>query len=556
MCPFPLSLVFIGALDGTPHAGRWINGSATPMRLFFRNFLLAMVLVHADIAAFAVEAPRPIDLGSRRELFVDDFLIEQLEGVQLRLREPRSGGVAIRYDDGNADYRFSFYTTVFKDGPLYRMYYRGHDPSMPGEAATRAAGRTCYAESADGTHWIKRDLGRLPIFNGSRDHNIVMPFGEAFTPFIDTRPGVPPTERYKAVMEVPSERFKPYMKRLGADAIGFESDTILSAHGLLGYVSANAIEWRLIREEPIAARDPDLFNQYDGSNAVFWSEAERKYVMYQRHAVGGELGDGGIRATARSTSTDFVHWSKPIPMTYSDTGTHRPEHHLYVNNTQPYFRAPHIYIALQARIMMDRQALTDAQARTVFPDPAGGGVEHVSDTVLLTTRPGSTQYDFRFKESFVRPGIGFSHWTSRTNYAALGIVPTSEKEMSFYVQRNYAQKHAFLERMVLRLDGFASASAPYEGGALLTKTFTFAGKALEINYATSAAGGIRVAIVHADGQPIEGFSLNQCPEIIGDEIARTVAWDQGTDVSSLSGKPVRLQFWMHDADLFSFRFAP
>jgi hypothetical protein len=436
------------------------------------------------------------------------------------------------------------------------MFYRGYDPSVSQEAETRATSRTCYAESVDGIQWTKPTLGVLPIVNGSRANNIVMPFGEAFTPFIDTRPGIPPAERYKAIMEVPSEDYIPLTKAIGADAIGFASDEIYLAHGLLGYASGDAIRWRLVSGEPVTPRDPDLFNHYDGSNAVFWSEAEQQYVLYQRHAVGGELRDGGIRATARSTSRDFLHWTKPVPMTYSDTGTTRPEHHLYVNNTQPYFRAPHIYIALQARIMINHQGLTGEQARTVFPDQRGGGVDSISDTVLLTTRPGSTRYDFNFKESFLRPGIGYSNWTARTNYAGIGIVPTGENEMSFYVQRNYAQTNAHLERMVLRLDGFVAANAPYEGGELVTKPFTFEGAALEINYATSAAGGIKVELQDANGQPIEDYTLADCSEIIGDEIKRVVTWNNGADVSALAGKPVRLRFRMHDADLFSFRFAP
>lgn len=497
----------------------------------------------------------PVDIGSRRELFVDHHLIADLKGVELRLQEPRSGGVAIRYD-GATDGRFSFYTTVFKDGPVYRMYYRAYDPTMPQETGTRAQGRTGYAESADGIHWTKPDLGILPFFDGSKANNLVMPFGEAVTPFIDMRPGVPPSERYKAVMEVPSEQFIGFTNAIGADAVGFDSDDIYLGHGLLGYASGDALRWRLVSKEPVSPKDPALFNHYDGSNAVFWSEAEQQYVLYQRHAVGGELGDGGIRATARSTSRDFLHWTKPVPMTYSDTGTQQPEHHLYVNNTQPYFRAPHIYIALQARILFERQALTDEQARTVSPDPAGGGAGNISDTVLLTSRAGSTQYDFTFKESFVRPGPGYSNWTSRTNYAGIGIVQTGASEMSFYVQRDYAQESAHLERMVLRLDGFASANAPYEGGELVTKPLTFDGKALGINFSTSAAGGIKIEIQDAQGNPIDGFRLADCDEIIGDEIERTVTWRDNTDVSALSGKPVRLRFRMRDADLFSIRFAP
>ena len=97
-----------------------------------------------------------------------------------------------------------------------------------------------------------------------------------------------------------------------------------------------------------------------------------------------------------------------------------------------------------------------------------------SDAVLLTTRAGSTVYDFTFRESFVRPGIGVNNWTTRTNYPTCGIVPTGDGEMSFYVQRNYGQKGAaYLERMTLRLDGFASLNAPYQGGEMVTKPLRF-----------------------------------------------------------------------------------
>ena len=56
------------------------------------------------------------------------------------------------------------------------------------------------------------------------------------------------------------------------------------------------------------------------------------------------------------------------------------------------------------------------------------------------------------------------------------------------------------------------------------------------------------------GQPVEGFSLEECPEITGDEISRIVSWNGGDDVGSLAGKTVRLRFVMQDADLYSLRF--
>jgi hypothetical protein len=126
--------------------------------------------------------------------------------------------------------------------------------------------------------------------------------------------------------------------------------------------------------------------------------------------------------------------------------------------------------------------------------------------------------------------------------------------MQLFVTRNYMQPTWHIERLLLRTDGFASVSATWSGGELLTKPLTFTGGELEINYRTGAAGSVRIEIQDPDGMPLAGFAAADGPEIIGDEIERVVAWEAGSDVEALAGKPVRLRFILADADLFSFRF--
>ena len=70
-----------------------------------------------------------VDIGSRRELMVDRFLIERLQGTTLRLQTPQPGGIAVKYDRPWED-RFCFYTTVLKDGDKYLMYYRSYSGSV------------------------------------------------------------------------------------------------------------------------------------------------------------------------------------------------------------------------------------------------------------------------------------------------------------------------------------------------------------------------------------------------------------------------------------------
>src|SRR5690606_26527305 len=171
----------------------------------------------------------------------------------------------------------------------------------------------------------------------------------------------------------------------------------------------------------------------------------------------------------------------------------------------------------------------------------------------MTSR-GENQYDRTFMESYIHPGIGLQNWVSRSNYPALNVVQTGENEMSVYVNENYAQPTAHLKRYSMRLDGFASAEAGYKGGSLTTKPFIFEGQELEINYSTSAAGSIQIEIQDESGHPIPGYSLDDCPEIIGNEIKRIVNWKGHPNVLPLQGKTIRLKFEMKDSNLYSFKF--
>ena len=92
------------------------------------------------------------------------------------------------------------------------------------------------------------------------------------------------------------------------------------------------------------------------------------------------------------------------------------------------------------------------------------------------------------------------------------------------------------------------------GGELLTKPLTFTGNKLTLNFATSAAGDVRVELQEASGKPLPGFTLDDCPPVFGDAIERVVKWKHGGDVSPLAGKPVRLRFALKDADLYSLKF--
>jgi hypothetical protein len=157
-------------------------------------------------------------------------------------------------------------------------------------------------------------------------------------------------------------------------------------------------------------------------------------------------------------------------------------------------------------------------------------------------------------DAFIKPGIGLQNWVSRSNYPVLNVVQTGPEEMSVYVNQNYAQPTSHIRRYALRIDGFTSLKASYNGGAMLTKPFIFNGENLYINYSTSAAGEIRIELQTEDGTPIEGFSFEESEVIIGNEIKRLVKWNSPNKLKELHGKPVRIKFKLKDANLYSLKF--
>jgi hypothetical protein len=487
------------------------------MKLTRRAFGLQTGAVALVASSLQGAQAQPVHIGSRRELFVDDELIAEMKGVRLELGVPVDGGPAIKYDrpwEGS----FCGYTTVIKEPDRYRLYYRG----VPVAGQDGNDGEvTCYAESKDGKTWQKPNLNLYEV-KGTRANNVILanaaPYCHNFSPLLDTKPGVPASQKYKALAGVHKS-------------------------GLLAFVSADGIRWKRLREEPVLP-PPKEFS-LDSQNIAFWSEAEGKYVLYYR--TWKRIGDVRYRWVSRATSDDFITWSTPEEMSYGDA----PPEHLYTNQTSAYFRAPHLYVGICARFMPGRQIVNEQQAAELKVDPKY--FKDCSDAVLVTSR-GGTRYTRKFMEAFLRPGVGLENWVSRSNYPALNLVQTGPSTMSFYVNRNYGQPTAYLQRYDLRLDGLASARAGYAGGELITKPLRFEGKQLELNFSTSAPGGIRVELQDASGAPIPGFTLADANELIGDEIERVYNWKGGDNVASLQARPVRIRFVMKDANIYAFRF--
>jgi hypothetical protein len=467
------------------------------------------------------------NIGSRLELFVDNWLLDRMDGVSLRMHHPVPREIALEFDrpwEGDA----SFDPVVMKDGDRYRLWYRGcwagTAGSMP-NSLVYPDQCTGYAESDDGIHWERPTLG-ITEFDGSKENNIVLRGGRDFgiravCVFKDGNPATPDSERYKAIGRAPSRS------------------------SIRGMVSPDGIHWEMLDKDPIITAPPDA-GGFDTHNIAYWDPLEGHYVAYMRGLI-----PPAIRHIRRSTSEDFREWTRPEFIHpypgFLDVGDGRPfdlasapAEHLYKNACSQYYRAPHMYLMFPKRYNNRRK----------FHEERDLGL---SEGVFMTSRDGKT-WDRRFMEAFLRPGPDPDNWVDRNMYIGPGVVPTGPAEMSVYYIEHYHSTSVRLRRGALRIDGFVSVNAPFSGGELVTRPLTFEGRELVINYASSVAGYVRVEILDMDRRPIDGHKLDESVEIYGDEIERVVAWHGGSDVSTLAGKPVRLRVAMKDADLYSIQF--
>ena len=507
-----------------PRRHSWMSGAA-----------IGIVMAGWSVLCSGLRGSDPetfVDIGNRRELLVDDYLIDRFVGrAELRLHSPVQREVVFTCDqpwEGN----WSGLVTYLQDKDTYRMYYTAGQ-------WRRGRGSICYAESADGVHWTRPELG-LVAFNGSKKNNIILPAQGiiAFVPFMDANPDCAPDQRYKAMVA----RSTP-------------------AKGLYGYASRDGIHWRAMRDKPLITQ-----GKFDSQNVAFWDVRRRRYVAYYREMRGphDEIGlkgpqlglddQGPARDVMTCTSPDFLNWTEPKWIEYPGA----PREQIYLNQIRPYFRADHLFVGFPGRFMAGREI---EKGLPLLQHPSYKYAS-ISETLFMTSRDGV--HFKRWGEAFIRPGPRKERWIYGATFTEYGLVVTAGEtadtpdELSLYVvdgggwtQGGRADR---LRRYTLRIDGFVSVNAPLRGGEVVTRRLQFSGSRLEMNFATSAAGSVRVEIQDAQGKPIDGFKMADCREMFGDRLRTWVDWNGETDVSRLAGKPVRLRIALKDADLYSFRF--
>ena len=474
-----------------------------------------------------------VDVGTTRQLFIDDHLIEETRGIKKTLHQPaKYAGNPLMYPLYPWEGRLELYGTVWRDeSGDWRMWYMGMGDlgisPMGSENTSKWAHigfdpahllySFCYATSKDGIFWKRPNLG-LEEYDGSKDTNIVLKNASAANVIRDER-DPDPNRLYKSL----------FYESRDPDGTSNEGDGVSVAF------SPDGIKWTKYEGNPVITRASD------SHTLLGWDELHGKYVAYCRPSIHeGNM----IRRIGRCVSDDFVNWSDPEDVLSPDEND-PPGLQLY---NMPVFKYEGMYIGQ----LLGYHCYSEERHIRFY-----GKV----DVQLTCSRDGlnwnrvsdSDRNTDSGRKPFIPNGPPNSIDSGEIYMANAPVVLNDE--LWFYycscaTEHGPTGRTGPINLAKLRLDGFVSVDAGEEVGTLITKPFLCEGGLLRIN-ATARGGNIRMSVIDEEGTEQEGFGAYVSSVFDSDALRQEMTWRRGS-FDALKGKVIRLKFYLQNAELYSF----
>ncbi|MHC5200184.1 MAG: hypothetical protein ACYSO1_08775 [Planctomycetota bacterium] len=456
----------------------------------------------------------PIDVG--RQLFVDDFLVEE-STLSRTFHQPEIyKEPVIKPEDEKTP---GMYAAPFSGGAcydpsdkLFKMWYTRVRPHS-----------TCYATSKDGIHWDKPELD---VEDGT---NIVLNPEKGFDS--------------TAIMldqwaKDPSERFKYFASERGTGR-GFYAAYRTSADG---------IHW----SEPKAGsriwgdRSTAFYNPFRKVWA-FSQRTEDENGWRARSYVEGPTAEDMLAEvryneldTVEGKSVQWVGADKLDPR-HTDARFAHIDPQLYTLDASPY-----------ESIMIGQFSIWQGPEN----GPCGElNIQKRNDILLGFSRDGF-HWDRPSRKGFIPSTWDRRSWRyGNVQSCAAGALVVGDK-LYFYFSAQAAPKSEHWDTdattglAMLRRDGFASMDASGKPGILTTRPVTFKGKDLFVNV-DCPEGELKVEILDENGEAFKNFTLEKCTPISVDKTLVQVDW-KNEDLKHLAGKPVRFRFHLENGSLYSF----
>ena len=465
-----------------------------------------------------------------RHLFLDPAFVREAQGAELVVNAPLSSEIVIRRDQPWEKLMISFYLSVIDEGGKLRMWYICRDEDGEPHLA--------YAESTDGVNWKKPALG-LMEYKGSKANNLTNVTSLEGSVFRDPQPRSE-AERYVYV------------------------STVFKGGGIYRFTSPDGFAWK--RDEK-----PLLPFEADSQNVAFWDTILKKYIFHIRAWNPGKQPVGANRKVVRLETDDlgrpsgivpararaevapkdqardpFIRDELPDALVCDEQDP--PDTDIYTSAIQPYPLDPSWYVGFPAfyRHKIGSQLNNDGWTEIQFVGSrAGKKWERYSRAPYLKPgAPGSPNANMHY----IGPGLvvrGDEIWQYGTGFRLThGDKPGRVREGDGTIYRH-----------IHRVDGFVSLDFASKGGRAVTAPVKVTGAKLLLNLDGGALGDLRVGLVDKAGQPIAGFSQEDCDMVRGNFTGAAVTWKGKGDLTALvNGGEVSLSFAGRRTKLYSFRF--
>ncbi|HJO03696.1 MAG TPA: hypothetical protein QGG47_06970 [Acidobacteriota bacterium] len=317
--------------------------------------------------------------------------------------------------------------------------------------------------------------------------------------------------------------------------------------------SADGIDWQPYEGNPVLPFYPIGNPRWaDGVGDItdpFWDPINRRYAAFVKmpSASDREFGlqsrsirDGlGIRLTALTTSSDFVHWTQPRRVFVPD------EHDEGVTE----FYGAEVLSRGDTLIAFVRILRDDLAA------DRGGPVGGIGYTTIATSHDGKSWQ--RHRDVFLDP----CPLAGSFDHAFAWVYATLEwQDLVYLYYAAYDEGHKTGHRSIglatLQRDRYvALAASGSSAGRLLSPLLVHTRKQVDglwLN-ADARGGELRVQVLGADDRVVEGLSFNDCRAISGDSLSHRVEF--AGEINRLCGQPFRLELSVLNAAVYAFSFA-
>ena len=453
----------------------------------------------------------PLKIDATHQLFVDDYLLADVQHVRRTVHQAKKfSGNPIMKDHTALDGAGPLFPIVLRDERtgMFRMWYAGRVRyDLPDGTSVRFP--ALYAESKDGIHWTKPELG-LHAFQGSKANNIVIPAGNLWGLHIDRRESNP-QRRFKAV-------------------VWHEPDYV-PREGYFLYTSPDGIHWTRATQEPIALslHGYTMPQTGIGDTTLFrWDRHLQKYIGDVKFVLPPKM-----RARGFMESDDLIHWSRPRVTLYPDA-LDDADSQIYAQNSFCYESMWLGYLR-----MMHTERTPGYKQTTVELTASRDGRhwQRVGDRQEIIPLGAESDWDTDYHDPMWEPvRVGEELWI----YYRSGKLRRDEI-------RRYDMGIAKLRR-----DGFVSLDAGAESGTVITRPLKFSGRTLYVNAHIHPQGSLSVAVLTRHRKPISAYATSECIPLRQGSTRARIHWKSTDQVQLNQGQHVRLQFQLRHAELYAF----